>query len=125
MITTRTVPAPLPAHNRRVAHPPTVRKDFADPLPIQVDAIMRVVERGTLAVIGDGLFAGGQDAPEAPGWAVPVASLRSGYVQAVRPGWLVAQAAGRGVCLRLRPRVGEHVVAGTTLAWIWAASPSD
>jgi len=99
---------------------------FADHLvhSIQVDAIMRVVERGTLAVIGDGLFTGGQDAPDVPGWAVPVTSPRSGYVQAVRPGRLLAQA-GRGVCLRLRPRVGEHVVAGTTLAWIWAASPSD
>ena len=99
---------------------------FADHLvhSIQVDAIMRVVERGTLAVIGDGLFAGGQDAPDVPGWAVPVTSPRSGYVRAVRPGRLLAQA-GRGVCLRLRPRVGEHVVAGTTLAWIWAASPSD
>ena len=29
------------------------------------------------------------------------------------------------MCLRLRPRVGEHVVAGTTLAWIWGASPGD
>src|SRR5215468_11235646 len=100
---------------------------FADHLvhSIQVDSIMSVVERGTLAVIRDGLFAGGQEAPEVPGWAVPVASPRSGYVQAVRPGWLLGQAAGRGVCLRLRSRVGEHVVAGTTLAWIWAASPSD
>jgi len=100
---------------------------FADHLvhSIQVDAIMSVVERGTLAVIRDGLFTGGQDAPEVPGWAVPVTAPRSGYVQAVRPGLLLAQPAGRGVCLRLRPRVGEHVVAGTTLAWIWRASPSD
>jgi uncharacterized membrane protein len=99
---------------------------FADHLvhSIQVDAIMSLVERGTLAVIRDGLFTGGQEAPDVPGWAVPVVSLRSGYVQAVRPGRLVAQA-GRGVCLRLRPRVGEHVVAGTTLAWIWRASPRD
>ena len=100
---------------------------FADHLvhSIQVDAIMRVVERGTLAVIRDGLFTGGQDAPDVPEWAVPVTAPRSGYVQAVRPGRLLAQAAGHGVCLRLRPRVGEHVVAGTTLAWIWAASPTD
>jgi hypothetical protein len=33
MITTRAVPAPLPAHNRRVATSPSVMKDFADPLP--------------------------------------------------------------------------------------------
>jgi uncharacterized membrane protein len=100
---------------------------FADHLvhSIQVDAIMRVVERGTLGVIRDGLFPGGQDAPEVPEWAVPIASQRSGYVQSVRPGRLLAQAAEDGVRLRLRPRVGEHVVAGTTLAWIWRASPRD
>ena len=100
---------------------------FADHLvhSLQVDAIMRVVERSTLAVIRDGLLPGAQDAPEVPEWAVPVASQRSGYVQSVRPGRLLAEAAGHGICLRLRPRVGEHVVAGTTLAWIWAASPRD
>jgi uncharacterized membrane protein len=100
---------------------------FADHLvhSIQVDAIMRVVERGTLGVIRDGLFPGSQDAPEVPEWAAPVASQRSGYVQSVRPDRLLAEAAGHGVCLRLRPRVGEHVVAGTTLAWIWASSPGD
>ena len=86
---------------------------------------MRVVERSTLGVIGDGLLPGTQDAPQVPKWAVPVASQRSGYVQSVRPGRLLAEAAGHQVCLRLRPRVGEHVVAGTTLAWIWPASPRD
>ncbi len=38
---------------------------------------------------------------------------------------LLSQAARHGVCLRLRPRVGEHVVVGTTLAWIWRAAPGD
>jgi len=100
---------------------------FADHLvhSIQVDAIMHVVERSTLSVIRDGLFTGGQDAPETPAWAVPVMSPHSGYVQKVRPRQLLACAAERGVCLRLRPRVGEHVVAGTTLAWIWHDSPRD
>jgi len=100
---------------------------FADHLvhSIQVDAIMRVVERGTLGVIRDGLLPGTEDAPEVPEWAVPVASQRSGYVQSVRPGRLLAEAAGHRVCLRLRPRVGEHVVEGTTLAWIWRSSPRD
>jgi uncharacterized membrane protein len=49
---------------------------------------------------------------------VPVTSRHSGYVQAVRPGTLLPCAARHGACLRLRPRVGEHVVARTTLAWI-------
>ena len=79
---------------------------FADHLvhSLQVDAIMRVVERSTLAVIRDGLLPGAQDAPEVPEWAVPVASQRSGYVQSVRPARLLAEAAGHGVYLRLRPR---------------------
>ncbi len=100
---------------------------FADHLvhSIQVDSIMSVVQRSTLGVIRDGLLAGGQDAPEVPEWAVPIASQRSGYMQLVRPRRLLLQAAEHGLCLRLRPRVGEHVVAGTTLAWIWRASPRD
>src|SRR5215470_4948022 len=100
---------------------------FADHLvhSIQVDAIMERVQCNTLAVIEDGLLAGGQEAPEVPAWAVPVASRRSGYVQAVHPETLLPCAARHGVRLRLRLRVGEHVVAGTTLAWIWRASPED
>ena len=92
---------------------------------IQVDAIMNGVQRATLAVIQGGLLAGGQETPAVPAWAVPVTSRHSGYVQAARPGVLLPHAARHGVCLRLRPRVGEHVVAGTTLAWIWRASPGD
>jgi uncharacterized membrane protein len=100
---------------------------FADHLlhSIQVDAIMEAVQRNTLAVIEDGLLAGGQAAPEIPAWAVPVISGRSGYVQAIRPQALLPGAARYHVCLSLRPRVGEHVVAGTALAWIWPASPDD
>jgi uncharacterized membrane protein len=96
---------------------------FADHLvhSIQVDAIMHVVEQ-PVTVIRDGLHPGSQDAPEAPAGATAITSRRSGYVQAVHCGALLAHAARHGACLRLRPRVGEHVVAGTTLAWIWPAS---
>ncbi|HEX3307655.1 MAG TPA: DUF2254 family protein, partial [Streptosporangiaceae bacterium] len=64
---------------------------FADHLvhSIQVDAIMETVQRNTLAVIDGGLLAGGEEAPAAPAWAVPVMSRRSGYVQAVHPGMLL------------------------------------
>jgi uncharacterized membrane protein len=98
---------------------------FADHLvhSIQVDAIMNVVQRSTLMVIGDGLLPGGQDAPERPPGATAIVSRRSGYVQAVRCHALLSHAARHGACLRLRPRIGEHVVAGTTLAWIWPATP--
>ncbi|MGP4087906.1 DUF2254 domain-containing protein [Streptomyces sp. KR55] len=100
---------------------------FADHLlhSIQVDAIMSGVERNTVQVVRDGVFAGGEELMEVPEWAVPIAAQRSGYVQVVRPHLLLPIAAEHEVCLRLRPRVGEHVVAGTTLAWIWRGSPSD
>jgi uncharacterized membrane protein len=100
---------------------------FADHLvhSIQVDAIMEAVQCNTLAVIEDGLLPGGQDAPEVPGWAVPVMSRRSGYVQAVHPETLLPHATRHGVIVRMRPRVGEHIVAGTTLAWIWRTSADD
>src|SRR5215510_8715414 len=100
---------------------------FADHLvhSIQVDAIMRVVERGTLGVIRDGLLAGTQDVPQVPEWAMPVASQRSGYVQAVRPRRLPAAAAAHGLRVRLRPRVREQALSGTTPVWTWCASPQD
>ena len=100
---------------------------FADHLvhSIQVDAIMNVVQRKTLAVIHDGLLLGGQDAPVPPAGATAIACRRSGYVQAVRCHALLSHAARYGTRLRLRPRIGEHVVAGTTLAWIWPATPGD
>jgi uncharacterized membrane protein len=100
---------------------------FADHLvhSIQVDAIMNVVQRNTITVIQDGLLTGGADPPEVPSGATVIASRRSGYVQAVRCSALLAQAARHGACLRLRPRIGEHVVAGTTLAWVWPVAPGD
>ncbi|AZQ32248.1 DUF2254 domain-containing protein [Streptomyces cyaneochromogenes] len=100
---------------------------FADHLvhSIQVDAIMNVVERNTVQVIREEVFAGGEDPIDAPEWAVPIAAQHSGYVQVVRPHLLLPAAAEEGVCLRLRPRVGEHIVSGTTLAWIWRDSPRD
>src|SRR5215472_11633021 len=98
-----------------------LRAEVALPRPTR----SRRVARNTIGMILDGLFTGGQDAPEVPGWAVPVPSLRSGYVQAVRP--LAAARPGRRV--RVLPatsaRVGGHAVAGTRLAWSRPASPHD
>jgi uncharacterized membrane protein len=100
---------------------------FADHIvhSIQVDTIMDGVQRSTVAVIESGLLAGGRETPAIPAWAVPVPSRHSGYVQTVRPDVLLSHAVRHGVCVRLRPRVGEHVVGGTTLAWIWRSSPGD
>ena len=58
-----------------------------------------------------------------PPSAIPVPARASGYVQIVHLEQLLAAAAARRVNVRVQPRIGEHVVAGTPLAWIWPASP--
>ena len=95
---------------------------FADHLAhsIQVDSIMRVAERNTLRVINE-LPDTGVPLPMPVG-AISLPVRRSGYVQVVHLDELLAAAVRRQVHVRLRPRVGEHVVAGTTLAWVWPAS---
>jgi uncharacterized membrane protein len=100
---------------------------FADHLAhsIQIDAITRRVEHNTLITVRHYLPGGEQDAPSPPEWAVPFVSRRSGYVQTVHPEEILPLAAGHGVTVRLKQRPGEHVVAGTTLAWVWRTSPDD
>ena len=79
---------------------------FADHLAhsIQVDHIMRVVERATLPVIAE-LPVTVEPAPAAPPGALTVTARSSGYVQVVRMRRLLAAAAARRVNIRLRPRV--------------------
>ncbi|MFF5296636.1 DUF2254 domain-containing protein [Paractinoplanes globisporus] len=97
---------------------------FADHLghSIQIDSIMAVVERNTLAVIRGGLLEGGGTGSPVAATALAVPAPRSGYVQVVRVERMLAAARGGGLRVRLRPRPGEHVVAGTTLLWIWPAT---
>jgi uncharacterized membrane protein len=96
---------------------------FADHLAhsIQVDHIMRVVEHTTLPLIHD-LSGGATQSPAVPATAAAVPSRTSGYVQVVYIEQLLKEASARQIHVRVRPRVGEHVVAGATLAWIWPAS---
>ena len=91
---------------------------------IQVDAIMRRVERETLAVIRANARSDvAVDVPTPPSWAVPLPAAASGYVQTAHPERILPTALANGVTVALRRRVGEHVVEGTTLALAWAASP--
>jgi uncharacterized membrane protein len=60
--------------------------------------------------------------PRPPGWAAALPSSRSGYVETAHPELILPLARRHSVSVLLRHRVGEHVVAGTTLAWIWRAS---
>jgi uncharacterized membrane protein len=94
---------------------------FADHLlhSLQVDEIMRVVERNALPAVRATGFSVEDDTPPPPPDATPVPATRSGYLQRVDVARLARGAAALGVRVRLKPRVGEHVTAGTTFAWVW------
>jgi uncharacterized membrane protein len=100
---------------------------FADHLmhSIQIDAIAKRVERDTLLVVRSGLGQAETRTPTPPPWAVRLPSTRSGYVQRVDLEQLLAMARRESISLCLRPRVGEHVVAGTMLAWAWRATSTE
>jgi uncharacterized membrane protein len=100
---------------------------FADHLAhsIQIDAIGRRVERETLAVVG-GRLGGVEDVGSTPpDRAVPLLASSSGYVQSARPELLLPLAGRHGVHVRLTPWVGDHVVSGDVLAWMWTAVPDE
>jgi uncharacterized membrane protein len=100
---------------------------FADHLAhsIQVDAIGKGVEKSTLAVVKGRLGSDEHVAPEPPAWAVPITALQSGYLQTVHPERLLPVASHHHLHMRLRIRVGEHIVAGTTLGRSWHPNPDD
>lgn len=101
---------------------------FADHLvhSIQIDAITRLVDRNTRRVLSQLPTSNiTERAPRAPLWAVVVRSHTTGYVQTVHPELLLPLASRHGVTICLRSRVGQHCIAGTTLAWVWAPSADD
>lgn len=100
---------------------------FADHLShsIQVDAIMRRVEREALEVVHHLPHDIEVVPPPPEPWAVAVAAKTSGYVVTAHPELILPLASKYGVSLALARRIGEHVVTGTTLAWIWTPRPDD
>jgi uncharacterized membrane protein len=97
---------------------------FADHLAhsIQIDMIGRRVERDTLAVVNGRLGTVEDTTSTPPEWAVPLLAPMSGYVQSAHPELLLPLASQHGVHVRLRVWVGEHIVSGTVLAWMWTAA---
>jgi uncharacterized membrane protein len=95
---------------------------------IQVDEIMSTVERNTLHVIERDLPTAGITAgplPDPPVWAVALPSHRSGYLQTVHPDVLLAAAVASDVNVAVTSMVGDHVVAGSPLVWLWRPSPEQ
>jgi uncharacterized membrane protein len=95
---------------------------------IQIDEVMVGVERATVRVVEHDLptrGVGGEELPETPVWAVAVPALTSGYVQTVNPDWLLRIATESSLVCAVVPFVGDHVVAGQPLAWLWRTSPEQ
>jgi uncharacterized membrane protein len=92
---------------------------------IQIDTIMSQVEREASAVIDEvyphqpGYREAEERCPEPPLVAVGLPSARSGYIQAVDPDPLVRTAVRHDVVVVVARQVGDHVVAGTPIAWAW------
>jgi uncharacterized membrane protein len=92
---------------------------------IQIDTITGRVEVAVLDVVKRLPGRHEQDPPQPPRTASRVPALRSGYIQAAHPELVLPLAEQHQVRVVLQHRVGEHVVAGSTLAVIWRADPSD
>jgi uncharacterized membrane protein len=93
---------------------------------IQIDDVMLRVERATLGIIARGPHHhDGTEPLDPPPSAVAVPSPSSGYVQAVFPHAVVGTAAARGATVCYCQGVGDHVVAGSTIAHVWATQHVD
>ena len=100
---------------------------FADHLAhsIQIDAIGKLVELDTLAVV-NGRLGNVEDVEfTPPEWAVPLLAPVSGYVQSAYPEQLLPLASQHRVHVRLGVWVGDHVVSGTVLAWMWTSARDE
>jgi uncharacterized membrane protein len=95
---------------------------------IQIDTIMSQIQRETREVVDDVYpDASGDPGPEErcpdpPTWAVMLPAAASGYIQAIEPAPLVEVARRHDLVVRLAKRVGDHMVAGTPIAWAWRRS---
>jgi uncharacterized membrane protein len=92
---------------------------------IQIDEVMRGVERSTLRVIEHDLPTDGVSAepvPSPPTWAVAVPAYQSGWVQTMRPDLLLPLAREHDLVAVVSTMVGEFVVEGAPLLWVWAPS---
>ncbi|TDO48538.1 putative membrane protein [Kribbella sp. VKM Ac-2527] len=95
---------------------------------IQIDEVMRTVERRTLRVIAHDLPVEAFNPatrPDPPPWAIPVPAYGSGYVQTIHPEYLLPAAVSADVVAAVTRMVGEHVIAGSPLVHVWRPGPDQ
>jgi uncharacterized membrane protein len=91
---------------------------------MRVEELLRRAQRRAAATARN--VYGRQDAPrgelpEVPADALVIAASQTGYIQAVDLGSLKEWARRNDLVVRLRPTVGDHLVEGELLAWVWRA----
>jgi uncharacterized membrane protein len=94
---------------------------------IQIDEVMSRVQQSTLNVVR-GLpidDVSTRPVPVPPDWAVPIPADRSGYVQAMHLETLIATATTHDALATVAPMIGEHVIAGSPLVWVWKTTAED
>lgn len=93
---------------------------------MQLDEIMRRVQNETQSVLRhQRVRPCDTPAPVRPPWAKEVSATRSGYVQTVHAERLIALADRLRMHVAVIPRIGDHVVSGSPLAWVWRDDPAD
>ena len=93
---------------------------------IQIDEVMRGVERSTLRVIEHDLPTQGvstEPAPSPPAGAVAVPAYQSGWVQTIRPELLLPLARDHDLVAVVSTMVGEFIVERAPLLWLGSVSP--
>lgn len=94
---------------------------------LQVDQVMKRVERETLRVVEHSFVEGDPslEMPRVPVSAAVLAAPRSGYVQAFQVEALVGILSRRDLIAAFVPMVGEHVVEGAPLLRVWGPGGSS
>lgn len=90
---------------------------------IQIDDVMRRIEKTTLHVVDRSMGDRPSDEeppPDPPTDATAVMAPTSGYVQAAFPAAVTAPAAASRAVVHYCRAVGDHVVAGSPIAQVWA-----
>jgi uncharacterized membrane protein len=97
---------------------------FADHLAhsLQIDRIAELVQTSTLEVVRSSPGTSVADRPTPPDRAVPIPALRSGYVETAQPHRLLPLAAAHHATVLIVPWVGQHVIEGMPIAWVWSAA---
>ncbi|MFA9444830.1 DUF2254 domain-containing protein [Egicoccus sp. AB-alg6-2] len=96
---------------------------------LRVDDVMASIRKQTLAVLDslavDREMLPDQVAPTPPAEARPVVARTSGYLQTASPSALSATAEEHDLVVCLRPKPGQWVAAGTTVAWVWPVDDGE